>query len=102
MKTRFSTVDLRAVLAELNASLLGMRVNNVYDVDNKTYLIRLQKPDFKATLLLESGIRIHTTEFEWPKNMMPSSFAMKRLYREDPYPQQLRICFGLHVSAENI
>ncbi|XP_008828083.1 nuclear export mediator factor NEMF [Nannospalax galili] len=77
MKTRFSTVDLRAVLAELNASLLGMRVNNVYDVDNKTYLIRLQKPDCKATLLLESGIRIHTTEFEWPKNMMPSSFAMK-------------------------
>lgn len=77
MKTRFSTIDLCAVLAELNASLLGMRVNNVYDVDNKTYLIRLQKPDFKATLLLESGIRIHTTEFEWPKNMMPSSFAMK-------------------------
>ncbi|KAM6180632.1 ribosome quality control complex subunit NEMF isoform 2-T2 [Erethizon dorsatum] len=77
MKTRFSTIDLRAVLAELNASLLGMRVNNVYDVDNKTYLIRLQKPDIKATLLLESGIRIHTTEFEWPKNMMPSSFAMK-------------------------
>lgn len=35
------------------------------------------RPDFKATLLLESGIRIHTTEFEWPKNMMPSSFAMK-------------------------
>uniref|UniRef100_A0A8D0L2F3 Ribosome quality control complex subunit NEMF n=1 Tax=Sphenodon punctatus TaxID=8508 RepID=A0A8D0L2F3_SPHPU len=54
-----------------------MRVNNVYDVDNKTYLIRLQKPDCKATLLLESGIRIHTTEFEWPKNMMPSGFAMK-------------------------
>ncbi|XP_023782993.1 nuclear export mediator factor NEMF [Cyanistes caeruleus] len=54
-----------------------MRVNNVYDVDNKTYLIRLQKPDCKATLLLESGIRIHLTEFEWPKNMMPSSFAMK-------------------------
>ncbi|KAH0501827.1 Nuclear export mediator factor Nemf [Microtus ochrogaster] len=37
----------------------------------------LNRPDFKATLLLESGIRIHTTEFEWPKNMMPSSFAMK-------------------------
>ncbi|XP_050753824.1 ribosome quality control complex subunit NEMF isoform X2 [Gymnogyps californianus] len=77
MKSRFSTVDIRAVLAELRQSLLGMRVNNVYDVDNKTYLIRLQKPDCKATLLLESGIRIHTTEFEWPKNMMPSSFAMK-------------------------
>uniref|UniRef100_A0A8B9P1U6 Ribosome quality control complex subunit NEMF n=1 Tax=Apteryx owenii TaxID=8824 RepID=A0A8B9P1U6_APTOW len=77
MKSRFSTVDIRALLAELRQSLLGMRVNNVYDVDNKTYLIRLQKPDCKATLLLESGIRIHTTEFEWPKNMMPSGFAMK-------------------------
>ncbi|NXO63991.1 NEMF factor, partial [Phainopepla nitens] len=35
------------------------------------------RPECKATLLLESGIRIHLTEFEWPKNMMPSSFAMK-------------------------
>ncbi|XP_030069934.1 ribosome quality control complex subunit NEMF isoform X2 [Microcaecilia unicolor] len=77
MKGRFSTVDIRAVIAELNASLLGMRVYNVYDVDNKTYLIRLQKPDSKAVLLVESGIRIHTTDFEWPKNMMPSSFSMK-------------------------
>ncbi|KAK1158708.1 hypothetical protein AOXY_G22440 [Acipenser oxyrinchus oxyrinchus] len=77
MKSRFNTVDIRAVIAELNSSLLGMRVNNVYDIDTKTYLIRLQKPDSKAVLLLESGIRIHTTEFEWPKNMMPSGFAMK-------------------------
>ncbi|KAJ1104155.1 hypothetical protein NDU88_001570 [Pleurodeles waltl] len=77
MKGRFSTIDIRAVIAELNDSLLGMRVNNVYDIDNKTYLIRLQKPDAKAVILLESGIRIHTTEFEWPKNMMPSGFAMK-------------------------
>ncbi|XP_032044715.1 nuclear export mediator factor NEMF [Aythya fuligula] len=77
MKGRFGTIDIRALLAELRRSLLGMRVSNVYDVDNKTYLIRLQKPDCKATLLVESGIRIHTTEFEWPKNMMPSSFAMK-------------------------
>ncbi|NWW91760.1 NEMF factor, partial [Rhynochetos jubatus] len=37
----------------------------------------VNRPDCKATLLLESGIRIHMTEFEWPKNMMPSSFAMK-------------------------
>ncbi|XP_072895740.1 ribosome quality control complex subunit NEMF [Hemitrygon akajei] len=76
MKLRFNTVDVRVIISELQ-SLLGMRVNNVYDVDNKTYLIRLQKPESKAVLLVESGIRIHTTEFEWPKNMMPSGFAMK-------------------------
>lgn len=77
MKTRFTTVDIRAVIAEISANYVGMRVNNVYDIDNKTYLIRLQKPDSKAVLLIESGTRIHSTDFEWPKNMMPSGFAMK-------------------------
>ena len=28
-------------------------------------------------LLIESGNRINTTDFEWPKNMMPSGFSMK-------------------------
>ena len=28
-------------------------------------------------LLVESGNRISTTEFEWPKNLMPSGFSMK-------------------------
>ncbi|MCI4382891.1 hypothetical protein PGIGA_G00019920 [Pangasianodon gigas] len=77
MKSRFNTVDIRAVIAELNVNYVGMRVYNVYDIDNKTYLIRLQKPDSKAVLLIESGIRIHSTDFEWPKNVMPSGFAMK-------------------------
>ncbi|KAJ8308819.1 hypothetical protein KUTeg_013693 [Tegillarca granosa] len=55
----------------------GMRVLNVYDVDNKTYLIRLGKPDDKAVILIESGIRIHSTEYDWPKSMAPSGFSMK-------------------------
>ncbi|XP_048456043.1 ribosome quality control complex subunit NEMF-like [Rhincodon typus] len=42
MKSRFNTIDIRAIVSELQ-SFVGMRVNNVYDVDNKTYLIRLQK-----------------------------------------------------------
>ncbi|KAI7804319.1 ribosome quality control complex subunit NEMF-like [Triplophysa rosa] len=77
MKSRFNTVDIRAVIAEINVSCVGMRVNNIYDIDNKTYLIKLQKPGTKAVLLIESGIRLHSTEFDWPKNVMPSGFAMK-------------------------
>lgn len=34
-------------------------------------------PDKKEVLLLESGVRFHATDFEWPKNTMPSGFAMK-------------------------
>jgi len=42
MKTKFSTIDVMAIVAELQP-YVGMRVNNVYDIDNKTYLIRLMK-----------------------------------------------------------
>lgn len=52
-------------------------MNQIYDIDNKTYLIRLQQSETKYVLLLESGIRFHTTSFEWPKNVAPSGFSMK-------------------------
>ena len=54
-----------------------MRVNKIYDIDHRTYLIRLQRSEEKCILLLESGNRIHTTAFEWPKNVAPSGFSMK-------------------------
>ncbi|KAK7086161.1 hypothetical protein SK128_004141 [Halocaridina rubra] len=77
MKTTFTTVDVLAILSELKKSILGLRVVQVYDVDSKTYLIKLQKHDQKNVLLLESGSRIHTTEYEWPKSPAPSGFTMK-------------------------
>lgn len=49
----------------------------MYDIDNKTYLIKLQRTEEKSVLLLESGSRIHSTVFEWPKNVAPSGFSMK-------------------------
>lgn len=54
-----------------------MRVVQVYDIDARTYLIKLQKPDNKCILLLESGSRIHATDYEWPKSPAPSGFSMK-------------------------
>ncbi|XP_017143812.1 nuclear export mediator factor NEMF homolog [Drosophila miranda] len=78
MKTRFSTYDIICGVAELQ-KLVGLRVNQIYDIDNKTYLVRLQGNGAvqKITLLIESGIRFHTTKFEWPKNVAPSGFSMK-------------------------
>ncbi|KAI1299969.1 Nuclear export mediator factor Nemf [Halotydeus destructor] len=90
MKTRFSTLDLVALLPELEERLRGARVSQVYDIDNKTYLIKLswttiemdakaedEDESNKVVLLLESGIRIHLTEFAWPKSPAPSGFTMK-------------------------
>lgn len=76
MKTRYSTFDLVCSVTELQ-KLIGMRVAQVYDTDHKTYLIKLQKTEEKCILLIESGIRLHTTSFEWPKNVAPSGFSMK-------------------------
>uniref|UniRef100_A0A1I7V9U2 Nuclear export mediator factor NEMF n=1 Tax=Loa loa TaxID=7209 RepID=A0A1I7V9U2_LOALO len=76
MKNRFSTLDVFAVVHDLK-ELTGQRVANVYDVDSKTYLIRIQKPDEKCFIMLESGCRIHRTTFDWPKAQFPSSFTMK-------------------------
>ena len=37
----------------------------------------LNRPDSKAVILIESGIRIHGTSYDWPKNLIPSGFSMK-------------------------
>jgi hypothetical protein len=57
-KTRFTTLDLKACIAAVRKryfnlhsinqlffifSFVGVRVVNVYDVDNKTYLIKFSK-----------------------------------------------------------
>lgn len=69
----------------LSRSLVGMRVNQVYHIDNKTYLFKFTKTAnqsqteeaVKQMLLIESGIRLHSTEYEWPKSNTPNGFTMK-------------------------
>lgn len=95
MKTRFSTLDIIAILPELKSKLCtGWRVNQIYDCDSKTYLFKLNKSIVqmkkdddplsvdeetanKLTFIIESGLRMHTTAFDWPKSHAPSSFATK-------------------------
>ncbi|KAH9406608.1 hypothetical protein TYRP_013589 [Tyrophagus putrescentiae] len=85
MKLRFSTLDIIAILPEIRNKLLGTRVNQIYDVDTKTFIFRFAKTgnetsdeeSLKQMLIIESGNRLHLTEFNWPKNDNPSGFTMK-------------------------
>lgn len=95
MKNRFSTLDIIAIVPELkNKICTGWRVNQVYDCDSKTYLFKLNKSIVKMkkdddpvsvdeetankmTFIIESGVRMHTTDFDWPKSHAPSGFATK-------------------------
>ncbi|CAK9091337.1 Nuclear export mediator factor Nemf (Serologically defined colon cancer antigen 1 homolog) [Durusdinium trenchii] len=77
-KNKFSKLDIRRMAQELSAKYSGMWVNNVYDVNSKTFLLKLQKPGSeKALVVIESGVRFHSTEFIKEKNEMPSGFSMK-------------------------
>ena len=63
-------------IAEMQ-KLVGMRINKIYDIDKKTYLLRMQRTEEKSVVLIESGSRIHETNSVWPKNDAPSGFTMK-------------------------
>lgn len=76
-KNRMSQVDIRAVVAELKKEIVNMRLSNIYDLNSKTYMLKFALPDNKVHLLVESGIRLHTTKFERDKAHMPSSFTLK-------------------------
>lgn len=78
-KTRFSTTDTKAMVRDIRATLLGQRVANIYDLNSKTSLFKFTVPgkSEKILLLLESGVRFHTTKYAGDKSDLPSPFAMK-------------------------
>ncbi|KAI7865815.1 fibronectin-binding protein A N-terminus-domain-containing protein [Spinellus fusiger] len=77
MKQRFNALDIRATVANLKERLTGLRLQNIYDVNPKTFLFKFSKPDDKELVLIESGIRIHTTQFSRDKSITPTSFCAK-------------------------
>ncbi len=42
VKVRFNAVDVAASVNALRLQLLGMRLNNVYDIDNKVRIVPLE------------------------------------------------------------
>ncbi|KAF9915988.1 hypothetical protein BX616_004907 [Lobosporangium transversale] len=76
-KLRFGSLDVRATVATLQQSIVGLRLQNVYDVNSRTYLFKFSRPDRKEMLLIESGIRMHTTLFVRDKSITPSGFCIK-------------------------
>ena len=84
-KGRFTTADVAAMCGCLQARAAGFRLQSVYDVDGRTYLLKLAKSGAqtadgegeKLSVLLESGVRFHSTKFSWNKNDAPSNFSLK-------------------------
>jgi predicted ribosome quality control (RQC) complex YloA/Tae2 family protein len=80
---RFSSLDLAAVSASLS-KCVGMRVQNIYDLDKRTYLLKLAKPDHKQQLLIECGVRVHLTDFNREVRVEPECFSLSSLIKHSP------------------
>ncbi|EAR88515.1 fibronectin-binding protein A, amine-terminal protein (macronuclear) [Tetrahymena thermophila SB210] len=76
-KVRLTSLDITALVTELKQKLIGLRVSNIYDINQKTYLFKLARGETKEFLLIENGIRFHTTDIQQEKSKMPSGFTMK-------------------------
>lgn len=79
--------DIHAMVGSIRKNVLNMRVINIYDLPgagdkSKTYIFKLHQPPFpKVFLLLESGIRFHTSKYardsSSSSSSLPSQFTMK-------------------------
>ncbi|BFG14879.1 hypothetical protein CerSpe_011530 [Prunus speciosa] len=84
VKVRMNTADVAAEVKCLRR-LIGMRCANVYDLSPKTYMLKLMNSSGvtesgeseKVFLLMESGVRLHTTAYVRDKSNTPSGFTLK-------------------------
>eukprot|EP01032_Pedospumella_encystans_P002860 gene2860-3363_t len=78
-KSRFTTTDVQAMVRDIRANVMGQRLANVYDLSEKCYLFKFAVPgkSEKVTVVVESGVRFHTTKYARELPELPSAFAMK-------------------------
>lgn len=119
VKVRMNTADVAAEVKCLRR-LIGMRCSNVYDLSSKTYVFKLMNSSGvaesgeseKVLLLMESGVRLHTTAYVRDKSNTPSGFTLKlrkhirtrRLedVRQLGYDRIILFQFGLGANAHYI
>lgn len=74
MKDVMSSLDISALTLEMADGLIGKRIDNIYHIIPKTFLIRF-RPE-AIWLLIEVEKRIHLTKFKYPTPPKPSIFCM--------------------------
>ncbi|KAF4720850.1 hypothetical protein FOZ63_023215, partial [Perkinsus olseni] len=74
MKQRFTSIDVRAMVRSIRPRLLGAKVANIYDINNKLYILKFtsatasqdtdETTENKWFLVLEAGVRFNLTEYD--------------------------------------
>jgi predicted ribosome quality control (RQC) complex YloA/Tae2 family protein len=79
MKQRVSSLDLKILISELENSIKGYRLQNIYNLvaNNRSFLLKFSIPDSKYNVVIESGFKVYMTDFQRPTQPEPSNFASK-------------------------
>lgn len=76
-KKEFTSFDVAAIVGELKEAILDSRVSNIYQLDAKTLLFKLHKPEKPSIgLVMEAGKRLHLTAYAVEKPAVPPAFCM--------------------------
>jgi len=72
-----TSFDIAALVPELNRATIGARIDNVYQIDSVTFLLKFRQPSQPPLhLLFEAGKRIHLTSYILKKPLKPPAFCM--------------------------
>ncbi|KAG0688963.1 hypothetical protein C6P40_000301 [Pichia californica] len=79
MKQRVSSLDLKILVSELENSVKGYRLQNIYNLvtNTRSFLLKFSIPDSKFNVVLESGFKFYMTDFQRPTQPEPSNFTTK-------------------------
>ena len=76
-KKDFSSFDIAAAIKELKKTLADSRVNNIYQLNEKTVIFKLHKTDMPPIrLVMEAGRRLHVTSYAEENPSEPPAFCM--------------------------
>ena len=77
LKKELTSVDVAAITCELKKKIIDAYINNVYQINRKTILLKLRKKDAPALqLVIEAGKRMHITSYSIEKPKKPPAFCM--------------------------
>ena len=72
-----SNVDIYRIVKELNAEIIGARIDKSYQPTYDTIRIKLRKAgEGRKDLVMQAGVRIHLTDYPQPNPTIPPNFPM--------------------------
>ena len=77
MKEKMTSFDIALITSELNQLIQDARIDNIYQLDPITLLLKLRQPSQSPLhLLMEAGKRVHLTSYTLEKPQKPPAFCM--------------------------